>query len=154
MNNSSLWRSIALILSLVFFASAGAFAQDHTRNWESGYVVSVTEIHIKDGMLNAYVNDLNARWRKILEAQMEDGDVISYGMYLVADPREGEPDLILTVTHKNWGTYDRDDDYFEKLGEKIFGSDDNMREASIKRGELRSFGSSYTLQEIKFKEKE
>lgn len=152
MKNSNSWRFAALVSCLAFFASTVVFAQDHTRNWENGYVVGVSEIHVKDGMMNAYVNDLNAGWRKFLEAQKADGDVISYGMYMVADPREGEPNLILTVTYKNWATFDRGAEYFEKLGEKIFGSDDNMRQEGIKRGELRTFGSSYTLQEIKFKE--
>ena len=146
------WRSAAVISCLTFFASAVAIAQDHTRNWETGYVVGVSEIHVKDGMMNAYINDLYGGWRKYLEAQKADGDVISYGMYFVSDRREGEPNLILTVTYKNWATFDRGTEYFEKLGEKIFGSDDNMREAGIKRGDLRTFGSSYTLQEVKFKE--
>lgn len=152
MKNFGLWRSTALISCLACFASAGVFAQDHTRNWESGYVVGVTEVHVKDGMLNAYINDLNAVWRKFLEAQMEDGDVISYGIYGVPDSREGEPDLLLVVTYKNWATFDRGDDYLEKLSEKIFGSDEKMREAGIERGELRTFGSTYMLQEIKFKD--
>jgi hypothetical protein len=152
MKSSRSWRSAALIACLAFFASAVAIAQDHTRNWENGYVIGVSEIHVKDGMMNAYINDLNTGWRKFLEAQKADGDVISYGMYVVANPREGEPNLILTVTYKNWATFDRGEEYFEKLGEKIFGSDDNMRKAGIKRGELRTFGSNYTLQEIKFKE--
>ena len=98
MKNSSSWRLTALISCLAFLASSVAIAQDHTRNWESGYVVGVTEVHLKDGMLNAYMNDLNAHWRKFLEAQKADGDVISYAIYLIADSREGEPNLLLTVT--------------------------------------------------------
>ena len=152
MMKSGSWRSAALISCLALFSSAVATAQDHSRNWESGYVVGVTEVHVKDGMMNAYINDLNGVWRKFLEAQKADGDVISYGMYMVSDRRQGEPNLILTVTYKNWATFDRGEEYFEKLGEKIFGSDDKMREAGIKRGELRTFGSNYTLQEIRFKE--
>ena len=144
-----------LVATLTFFALAGslsAHAQDHSRNWENGHVVQVSEIHIKDGMFNAYINDLNAGWRKFLEAQKEDGDVIRYGMYAAANPRDGEADLILTVTYKNWAAFDRGVEYFEELGERIFGSTDNMRTENINRGELRTLGSSYTLQEIKFKD--
>ena len=147
-------KLFAIAAMSLFAISAGgnAFAQDNTRNWDTGYVVQVTEVHIKDGMFNAYINDLNAGWRKFLDAQMEDGDVIRYGMYSATNARDGEPDLILTVTYKNWATFDRGVEYFEELGEKIFGSTDNMRTENINRGDLRTIGSSYTLQEITFKE--
>jgi hypothetical protein len=144
-----------VLLSLALFASLGstsAFAQDNTRGWEQGYVVQVTEVHTKDGMFNAYINDLSNVWRKFLEAQMEDGDVIRYGMYSNVNPREGEPDLFLTVTFKNWAAFDRGVEYFEKLGTQILGSTDEMREANIDRGELRTIGSTYTLRELKFKD--
>lgn len=140
---------IAIVMAM---GSGSALAQDHSRGWEQGHIVQVTEVHIKDGMFNAYINDLNNVWRKFIEAQMEDGDVISYGMYGNPDSREGEPDLYLTVTFKNWAAYDRGVEYFEELGEKVMGSMDEMREANIDRGELRTIGSTYTLREISFKE--
>lgn len=148
-------KKLTAVLGVFLLATLGAttaLAQDHTRNWDNGYVVGVTEVHIKDGMFNAYINDLNAGWRKFLEQQIEDGDVIRYGIYATTNPREGEPDLILTVTYKNWATFDRGVEYFEELGERVFGSTDDMRNANIDRGELRTIGSSYTLQEVKFKE--
>ena len=140
------------IALLAAFGSSPVLAQDHSRGWEQGHVVQVTEVHIKDGMLNAYINDLNNVWRKFVEAQIEEGDVISYGMYANPDKREGEPDLFLTVTFKNWAAFDRGVEYFEELGTKVMGSTDKMREANIDRGELRTIGSIYTLQEITFQE--
>jgi major membrane immunogen (membrane-anchored lipoprotein) len=130
--------------------ATSAIAQDHSRGWEQGHIVNVSEVHIKDGMFNAYINDLNNVWRKFIEAQMEDGSVVSYGMYSNPDARDGEPDLYLTVTYANWAAYDRGVEYFEEIGEKILGGMEEMREANIDRGELRTLGSSYTLQEIKF----
>ena len=144
-----------VLLSLALFASLGstsALAQDNTRGWEQGYVVQVTEVHTKDGMFNAYINDLNNVWRKFLEAQKEDGLVVSYGMYSNVNPREGEPDLYLTVTYKNWAAFDRGVEYFENLSAEIMGSLEDMREANIDRGELRTIGSTYTLRELTFKD--
>jgi len=143
------------VLSIVLFAALGstsAFAQDHSRGWEQGSVVQVTEVHIKDGMFNAYINDLSNVWRKFLDAQKEAGDVIDFGMYSNANPRDDEPDLYLTVTYANWAAFDRGVEYFEELGSQILGSTDEMREANIDRGELRVIGSTYTLQEISFKD--
>ena len=140
------------IAMLAAFGSGSALAQDHERGWEQGHVVQVSEVHIKDGMFNAYINDLNNVWRKFIEAQMEDGDVIDYGMFANPNSRDGEPDLYLTVTYKNWAAFDRGVEYFEELGSKILGSTDDMREANIDRGELRTLGSTYMLREITFKE--
>jgi hypothetical protein len=148
-------NKVFAVLSLALFASLGSttvLAQDHSRGWEQGHILQVTEVHTKDGMFNAYINDLSNVWRKFLEARMEDGDVIRYGMYSNVNPREGEPDLYLTVTYKNWAAFDRGVEYLEKLSSEIMGSADDMREANIDRGELRTIGSQYALREIKFKE--
>jgi len=144
--------AIAGLALIAAFAGTSALAQDHSRGWEQGYIVQVTEVHTKDGMFNAYINDLSKVWRKFLEAQKADGDVISYGMYSNANQREGEPDLFLTVTFKNWAAFDRGVEYFEKLGTQILGSTDDMREANVDRAELRTIGSTYVLREIKFKD--
>ena len=143
------------VFGIAIFAMLGsspAIAQDNTRGWEQGHVVQVTEVHIKDGMFNAYINDLNNVWRKFIEAQIEDGDIVDYGMYSNVNPREGEPDLYLTVTYKNWAAFDRGVEYFEELGKEVLGSAEEMREANIDRGELRTIGSTYTLREITFQE--
>jgi hypothetical protein len=144
--------TVLSIIVIGALSSTTVFAQDHARGWDSGYVVQVTEVHTKDGMFNAYINDLSNVWAKFLDAQKEDGSVIGYGMYSNASQREGEPDLFLTVTYANWAAFDRGVEYFEELGSKILGSTEEMREANIDRGELRVIGSTYTLQEIKFKE--
>jgi len=112
----------------------------------------VTEVDTKDGMFNAYINDLNNVWRRFLEQQMEDGYVLDYGMYTNASQRDGEPDLYLTVTYANWAAFDTGNEYFEKISTEIMGSLEDMRNAGINRGELRTIGSTTTLQEIKFSE--
>ena len=143
------------VLSLVLLTSLGSapvFAQDHTRGWEQGHVMQVTEVHTKDGMFNAYINDLNNVWRKFMDAQKADGHVISYGMFSNVNPREGEPDLYLTVTYRDWAAFDRGVEYFENLSSEIMGSLEDMREANIDRGELRTIGSTYTVREITFKD--
>lgn len=146
---------LVAVLSIALFATFGTtavWAQDHARGWETGNIVQVTNVHVKDGMFNAYINDLNNVWRKFLEEQMKDGSVIDYGMYSNPNSRHGEPDLILTVTYANWAAFDRGVEYFEEIGSTVLGSPEDMREAGIDRGELREIGSVTVLQEIKFKD--
>ena len=144
--------AILSVVVLGVFSSAAALAQDHSRNWESGNVIQVTHVHIKDGMFNAYINDLNNVWRKFLEAQKADGLVLDYAMYSNPNSREGEPDLILTVSYANWAAFDTGAEYFEELSTRLMGSSEKMREANIDRGELRSIGNTFVLREIKFKD--
>lgn len=141
-----------LCLALAALFTGNLQAQDHTRNWDNGHVVSVSEVHIKPGMFNAYINDLNGLWRKFLEEQKKDGSVISYNMYGNAAPRDGEPDLYLTVTYANWAAFDRGEEYFNEIRDKVIGSAEDMRQAGVKREDLRRIGSTYNLQEITFRD--
>jgi len=146
---------LIVVLAVALFAAFGSnavSAQDHERGWETGHIVQVSNVHIKDGMFNAYINDLNNVWRKFLEEQMKDGSVIDYGMYSNPNSRKGEPNLILTITYANWAAFDRGVEYFEEIGSKVLGSPEEMREANIDRGELRELGSTTVYQEIKFKD--
>jgi hypothetical protein len=57
---NKLTTTVLTVLFFALLASATAMAQDNSRNWDNGPVVAVTEVHVKDGMFNAYVNDLNS----------------------------------------------------------------------------------------------
>ena len=147
-------KLLAVLVTFCFttLCSMTVLAQDHTRNWDNGAVVSITEVHVKPGQFNAYINDLNNVWRKFNEEQMKDGSILGYGMYSNVAAREGEPNLILSVTYANWAAFDLGEEYFSKVRDKIMGSAEVMRSAGIKRGDLRTIGSSYNLQEIKFRD--
>jgi hypothetical protein len=144
--------SLITLLAMTSLFSSAAIAQDNSRGWENGPIVAVTEVRTKPGMFNAYINDLNNVWRKFNELQKEDGDVLAFSMFSNTSARDDEPDLYLTVTYKNWATFDRGIEYFEELGTKLMGSTDNMRTAGIDREALRTIGSTYILQELNFKE--
>jgi hypothetical protein len=145
-------KAILTGLLITAIATTPVLAQDHSRNWDNGYVLGVTEVHTKDGMFNAYINDLNNVWRRFLEEQMKDGSVIAYNMYANPSQRQGEPDLYLVVTYANWAAFDRGEEYFNGIRDKVIGSAEDMRTAGVKRGDLRTIGSTYTLQEIKFRD--
>jgi len=139
------------VLIATSFISAPTLAQDHSRGWENGTILQVTHVHIKPGMFNAYINDLNGLWRVFLEEQMKDGDVVGYRMWSNVAARADEPDLILTVEFANWAAFDRGVEYFEEMSKKLRGSTEQMRQLGVKREDLREIGSTYNLQEVKFK---
>ena len=146
---------IAAILLSAFIAVAPASAQqDNTRNWTYGSVWTVGYARTKPGQLNAYINELSSVYRAFLEAQMADGDVLSYRILNVTSPRDGEPNLIFLVELKNYAVFDRGPEYFEEMTRKIMGTVDETRQANIDRGALRDLMGGLIAQELHFKDKE
>ena len=81
---------------------------------------------------------------------MKDGDILSYKMLNVAARRKHESNLVLMVEYKNWATFDRGIEYFEKMATKIQGSVEKSTQADIDREALRTLNGSIILQEVKF----
>ncbi len=146
-----LTAALAVFLCAAMF-SVPATAQDHDRNWENGNVIATTQVFTEPGMFNAYINDLRGLWRVFLDQQIEDGNVVSYRMLVNSFNRDDEPDLILITEHPNWAAFDLSSVYFEELTEKLQGSLDNARNATLDRGKLRRLGGNAVYQEIKFKD--
>lgn len=147
-------KSISLTLVLALALASAAVAQDHSRNWKNGNVVVITQVTTKPGMYNAYINDLNNVWRKFMEEQKKDGQVLDYGMFANGFSRAGEPDLILTVTYPNWAAFDRGPDYFEEVSKRIAGGPEAMRAKAVDREALRTIGSTMVFQQVKFNDQE
>ncbi len=148
---SKLLAALAVFLCAAVF-SASASAQDNERNWENGNVIATTQVHTEPGMFNAYINDLKGLWRVFLEQQIEDGNVVSYRMLVNSFARDEEPNLILITEHPNWAAFDLSNEYFEELTEKLQGSLQNARKATLDRGKLRRLGGNNVYQEIRFKD--
>ena len=148
---SKLIKSIIIILFAVpaIWASS-AFAADRVYS-SNGSVWNVSFVKTKPGKYDDYLADLNNVWRKSIEAQMKDGDILSYKIMNVAAPRRDESNLILMVEFKNWAAFDKSDEYFDALTKKLQGSVAASTQANIDRGELRTLNGSTNLQEVKFK---
>lgn len=142
---------VVSVFALMMSAVMGSTAMSAERVWESGTVWSVSFAKTKPGKYNDYLADLNNVWRKYIEAQMKDGDIVSYKILNMAAARADESNLILMVEFKNWATFDRGAEYFEKMAEKIQGSLDKSTQANIDRGALRTLNGQILLQEVKFK---
>ncbi len=140
------------ILACASMYSLPANAQDNERNWDNGNVIATSQVYTEPGMFNAYINDLRGLWRVFLDQQIKDGNVVSYRMLVNSFARDGEPDLILITEHPNWAAFDLSNEYYEELTEKLQGSLDSARDASIDRGKLRRLGGNSVYQEIKFKD--
>lgn len=142
------FRTLFFLIAL--FAVSAAQADDRVYN-DGGSVWTVSYIETKPGYFDDYIANLNQIWRRYLDEQKKDGDVLSYKMIPIAFPRDGEPNLMLLVEFKNWASFDRGNDYFDKLAEKLQGSIDAATQSNIDREQLRNLRGGLVGQEITFK---
>ncbi|MBT8078956.1 MAG: hypothetical protein KJO31_10280 [Gammaproteobacteria bacterium] len=129
---------------------SAAQADDRVYN-DGGSVWTVSFIETKPGHFDDYIANLNQIWRRYLDEQKKDGDVLSYKVIPMAFPRDGEPNLMLMVEFRNWAAFDRGNDYFDKLAERLQGGIDQATQSNIDREELRVLRGGFAGQEITFK---
>ena len=142
----------SVFVSLALLVAATAQADDHRVYEDGGSVWSVSFIETKPGHFDDYIANLDQIWRRYLDAQKEDGYVLSYKMIPIAFPRDGEPNLMLMVEFKNWAAFDRGNEYFDKLATRLQGSPDQATQSNIDREALRELRGGWVGREIKFKD--
>ena len=143
---------LAYFLSILVVSLTLSPAQADDRVYDGGGSVwTVSFIETKPGHFDDYIADLNQIWRRYLDAQKEDGDVLSYKMIPIAFPRDGEPNLMLMVEFKNWAAFDRGTEYFDELAKKLQGGIDQATQSNIDREEFRNLRGGFAGQEITFK---
>lgn len=142
-------RYICVFLALIAFSAVQA---DDRVYEDGGSVWTVSFIETKPGHFDDYIENLNGIWRRYLDAQIEDGNVLSYKMIPIAFPRDGEPNLMLMVEFPNWAAFDVGNEYFDELAERLQGGVDQATQSNIDREELRDLRGGFAGQEISFKE--
>jgi hypothetical protein len=145
----TLYPTFLLILfTLTGFSTAHAADRVYT---DGGSVWAVSFIETKPGHFDDYIADLNQVWRRYLDEQKKDGDVVSYKLIPISFPRDGEANLMLMVEYKNWATFDRNNEYFDGLAKRLQGGVDQARQSNIDREALRTLRGGFVGQEIKLK---
>jgi hypothetical protein len=145
-----------LLLAAVLAASVGtmgaslAHAQTAQRVYDQGTVWSISQLETKPGMFDDYMAYLNGTWRSIQEARKKTGDVVSYRILTVNDPRDHEPDVILMVEYKNMAVFDRSLDDIDKQAAAAFGSTVKANQAAISREAMRTPRGGLLAREVKF----
>lgn len=144
-------RSISIVFALLAASTATSLAADRVYQ-DGGSVWAVSFIETKPGHFDDYIEDLSQVWRRYLDEQKKDGQVLSYKMIPISFPRDGEPDLMLMVEFKNWAAFDRgNNEYFDGLAQRLQGSVDKATQSNIDREQLRKLRGGFVGQEIRFK---
>lgn len=140
-----------LALMTFVFAPTPATAQTTERVFDQGTVWSISYVRTKPNMFNSYLKNLSQVWRAFLEEQKSRGDVISYRILNVQNPRDDEPDLILLTEFKNMAVFDQSLDQFDELAKTVMGSLESMQTDNIAREDMRALRGSLLARELRFK---
>ncbi|HTP77139.1 MAG TPA: hypothetical protein VMJ73_09155 [Rhizomicrobium sp.] len=100
-------RLIAAFAASAALAVVPALAADNNGpSFETGPVWDFAQVQTKDGHFDDYMNWLSTTWKAQEEALKKRGIIVDYKVYLVADPRQNEPDIILATEYKNMAAFD------------------------------------------------
>ncbi len=140
--------ALAAFAASLAFAVAPAMAQDDNMPaYENGPVWDFAQIQTKDGHQDDYLRWLATDWKRQEEALKKAGVILSYHVYMVQNPRQGEPDIVLAQEYKNMATFDTPVAQQYALQAKIAGSIAKSNEGQAARGAIRTIMGDVMVRE-------
>lgn len=128
---------------------AAAFAQDSS--YKPATVWNFSKIKVEPGQFENYMDFLAKTWKKTNEFGKKEGYIVSYHVFQVNNPREGEPDLILAIESKDYLTTAQQLDVQKKYEAFMAMDQHKLDTASGERKVMRKLAGSMELQELVLK---
>lgn len=145
----SLTMPLAALLLLV--CAFQASAQD-ARSYDEGNVTVVSNIVVKDGQWDNYMAYLAGPYKKLMDARIKAGHIVSYGVYAARPHAPGEPNLLLTVNYPNMAAFDGMEDREDALAKEVLGLNPQQgAKASVERTVMRELHGSQMLRQLKLR---
>ena len=113
-------------------------ADDSAPSFQNGTVWDFADVKTTDGHFDEYMSWLAGPWKQQQEALKKAGYIISYKVLLVADPRHGEPDIILATEYANMAAFDRSTTEVYATMAKLFGPLPKASKEQADRGAIRT----------------
>lgn len=141
---------VALVAALAWtLAGAPALAQE--KPWKEGTVWNVTLVRTKTGMADGYLRDLSQNWKRLMDAAVKDGLIVSYKVLAGSAANKDDWDLMLLTESRNWAAFDNTTEKWDALAARLIGNEDKQVQMTVKRGDTREILGDKVLQEIVFK---
>jgi hypothetical protein len=116
-----------------------------------GSVWEVTMVKTKAGMTDDYIKALAKNYKIVMEEEKKQNLILSYKILLGDASSVGDYNMLLMVEFKNMASLDGLRAKTDPVLEKIMGGEDQRRDASTKRAELREILGNKTMREITLK---
>jgi hypothetical protein len=137
----------AAILTVATQVAAAADEKPYT----DGPIVNVAYIRTKPGQFEAYMKYVATTYKQLMESEKKTGNVLSWAAYRAQPRSPRDPDLILTVTYKNWAAFDGITDRVEGVQKKVWSNQAGISKAQVDREALREVLGSENVQQLVLK---
>ncbi|HEX3431775.1 MAG TPA: hypothetical protein VHT03_12920 [Rhizomicrobium sp.] len=141
----------AVAASLTLLALPAIAADSNAPSFENGPVWDMAQIKTKDGHFDDYMHWLATDWKSQEEALKKAGVIVDYKVYMVSNPRNDEPDLILAQEFKNMAAFDTPMAQQYAMQAKIAGSVAKANVQQAARGVIRTIMGDVMLREAVLK---
>jgi len=119
--------------------------------YTEGTVWAITMVKTKPGMSDDYIKGLAKTYKAAMEEEKKANLVVSYKILMGESSNEDDYNMLLMVEYKNMAAFDGLRDKLEPIAQKILGSEDERRQAAVKRSEVREILGNKIMREITLK---
>jgi hypothetical protein len=114
-------------------------------------VWEITMVRTKAGMGDDYLKNLAKNYKAVMDEEKKQNLVLNYKILLGDASMAGDYNMLLMVEFRNMAALDGLRDKTDPIGQKIMGGEDQIRDASVKRAEIRDILGTKTMREITLK---
>lgn len=139
-----------LIFSVVLYAASISTQKIAAQEvpYTEGTVWTFTFMRIKPGMLNAYLREVAPQRKAYVDEAKKQGLILSSRILYGDSVSKDDWDLVIVNEYKNWAAFDGLSEKFNALLNKFGSSEQDRIQLTTKRGEMRDFIGTKTMQEL------
>lgn len=122
-----------------------------TAPYTEGTVWEITMVKTKSGMTDDYLKNLAQAYKSTSDEAKKQGIIMDYKIFLGDASNRDDFDLLLLVQYKNMAALDSLREKTDPIATKLIGGENELRQGSIKRMEIREILGTKTMREITLK---
>jgi hypothetical protein len=119
--------------------------------YTEGPVWELTMVRTKAGMDDDYLKNLAGAYKSTSEEAKKQGIIMDYKILLGDAANKDDYNILLLVEYKNMAAFDGLRQKTDPIAQKLIGGEEQLRQGSVKRGELREILGAKTMREITLK---
>jgi len=119
--------------------------------YTEGPVWELTMVRTKPGMDDDYLKNLAQAYKSTSEEAKKQGIIMDYKIMLGDAANKDDYNILLMVEYKNMAAFDGLRQKTDPIAQKMIGGEEQLRQGSVKRGELREILGSKTMREVTLK---
>ena len=141
----------AFVIAAALMLPLPGMCADQARPYSEGPVTVITSIKILPGGFDAYMDFVATTRKALMNEYKKAGLITDWHVYSAQARSPQEPDVLLSITYKNWAALDGLADRSEAIDRKVVGSQDKATAEGVSRGKIREVLGEETIQELVFK---